>query len=181
MLFLMFYTFLCMQGVICSCGNSSIPISLPHDDQYQYQYDDFILSQDTFSDDCHVIKLYLGQSNLRGTIPTTIGHLPYLTHLHMTQNMMLVGTIPSEIGRLTALKIISFVQTSTTGSIPTEIGYLTNMVAFEFGLSSMRGVIPSQIGNLVEVNQTTEFLLLNDMINVIFDNIIIIYYCIIYA
>jgi hypothetical protein len=58
-----------------------------------------------------------------------------------------LGTIPTQIGGLTALTQLSFIQGGLTGTIPTQIGLLTNIVWLRIaGNSGITGTIPSEIG-----------------------------------
>lgn len=71
----------------------------------------------TCSVDYHVVDLSLEYSNLRGTIPATIGQLSFLEYLYLQSNQ-LTGTIPSTIGQLFSLEHIFLYDNQLTGVVP---------------------------------------------------------------
>jgi len=71
----------------------------------------------TCSVDYHVVDLSLEYSNLRGTIPATIGQLSFLEYLYLQSNQ-LTGTIPSTIGQLFSLEYIFLYDNKLTGVVP---------------------------------------------------------------
>ncbi len=68
--------------------------------------------------------LVLNNNGLNGTLPAQIGGLTALTELYLSGNQ-LSGSIPTEIGGLTALTELYLSGNQLSGSIPTEIGGLT--------------------------------------------------------
>ena len=91
-----------------------------------------------------------------GTLPREIGALTALQTLSV---ISLSGTIPSEIGSLTALNYLD--SSSLGGQLPTEIGLLTNLVSLWLGgcgfgsnsNSGFTGTIPSEIGQLTPLGE----------------------------
>ena len=61
---------------------------------------------------------------ITGSIPTELGNLTALTELNLSDND-LTGSIPSQLGKLIALTDLRLNHNSLTGSIPTELGNLT--------------------------------------------------------
>lgn len=59
-----------------------------------------------------------------GTIPTELGLLTALSLLYLNTNK-LVGTIPTVLGHMTALESMYLTHNSLSGSIPTEFGRMT--------------------------------------------------------
>ena len=71
-------------------------------------------------------RLYLGNNNLTGGIPTEIGNLVMLIHLGLGGNE-LTGNIPPELGQLTTLTWINLSGNNLTGTIPTEFEDLSEL------------------------------------------------------
>lgn len=85
-----------------------------------------------------------------GTIPSEIGLLTALTKLviEASQPTKLTGTIPSEIGLLTDVGHLSFFDQALTGTIPSEFGLLTALTQLYLDANSLTGSIPSELGDL---------------------------------
>ena len=78
-----------------------------------------------------ITTLYLLSLNLRGTIPIELGALTALEYLHLYANS-LTGTIPSELGLLsTTMRWLHLSLNTLTGPIPTELGQLTALLRLE--------------------------------------------------
>ena len=93
-------------------------------------------------------------SGLTSTVPTEFGLLTIATELTMAHNSM-VGSIPSELGCMTALEKGAsylksmFEENLLTGKLPTEIGKLTAFTEwFRFSQNQFTGSIPSELGGL---------------------------------
>lgn len=98
-----------------------------------------------------VIHLTLNENNLKGTIPAEIGNLTALTNLSISGNYQLTGSIPSSIGQLTNLLNLSFGSNALTGSIPAEIGNCKDLIMLSFGGNKLSGSIPTTIGQLTSL------------------------------
>ena len=61
-----------------------------------------------------------------GSIPSEIGNLTALDTLNLSSNRF-IGSIPSEIGNLTSLRFLWLHNNRLSGAIPTEIGALTSL------------------------------------------------------
>jgi hypothetical protein len=70
--------------------------------------------------DYHVVELSLASSNLRGTIPSSIGQLSYLVTLYLHNNQ-LSGTIPSTISQLSSLYYLYLHFNQLTGEVPSSL------------------------------------------------------------
>lgn len=57
----------------------------------------------------------------------------------------LSGSIPSELGRFTALEELSFDEASLTGPVPTELGYLTSLRSMSFKDQFLTGTVPTEL------------------------------------
>ncbi len=94
-----------------------------------------------------VSVLNLGNNDLAGSIPSSIGDLTNLDLLNLSSNQ-LTGTIPSEIGNLANLTDLWLDGNQLTGTIPTQIGALTNLAFLYLRNNQLTGTIPPEIGNL---------------------------------
>ena len=89
----------------------------------------------------------MGGSSLTGTLPSELGLLTALTKLYLFNNA-LSGVLPTELGLLTALTEMMVDENSLTGSLPTELGLATAMgFLYMFG-NSFAGVLPTELGLL---------------------------------
>jgi hypothetical protein len=86
-------------------------------------------------------------NTLTGSIPPELGNLSALTYLNLSYNQ-LSGEIPAEIGNLTALEHLSLGNNQLSGSIPSEIGNLTALQWLVLYINQLSGEIPTEIGNL---------------------------------
>ena len=95
-----------------------------------------------------VVRLYLFRNALSGTIPTQIGNLTALGTLNLSDNE-LPGPFPTLIRKLTKLSQLDLWDTGLTGSIPTWIDDLTQLQDLNLSYNSnLSGSIPADIGNL---------------------------------
>ncbi|XP_052177422.1 probable leucine-rich repeat receptor-like serine/threonine-protein kinase At3g14840 [Diospyros lotus] len=95
---------------------------------------------------CHVISIVLKAQNLNGTLPTELVNLPYLQEIDLSRNY-LNGTIPPEWGT-TQLINISLIVNRLTGSIPKELGNISALANLTVEFNQLSGLIPPEIGNL---------------------------------
>lgn len=85
-------------------------------------------------------------NNLVGTIPSEIGNLTSLQVLSLPFNQ-LSGSIPPEIGNLTALTWVYLYFNQLSGPIPSQIGNLTSLQMLSLDFNQLSGPIPPEIGN----------------------------------
>ncbi|MFC1553150.1 putative Ig domain-containing protein [candidate division KSB1 bacterium] len=97
-----------------------------------------------------VTMLFLSSINLTGTMPSEIGNLTALETLYLGGNN-LIGSIPPEISTLTNLTYLGLDHNSLSGSIPPELGTLTNLVSLDLSYNSLTGSIPLELGNLTKL------------------------------
>jgi gliding motility-associated-like protein len=91
-------------------------------------------------------------NNLRGVIPwTDLDSLESLQILILRGNTGLIGTLPSRMGNLTQLKIMSLSHTSVSGTVPVEIGNLDSLIYLEIDHTNISGPLPSTVGSLASV------------------------------
>jgi hypothetical protein len=83
----------------------------------------FVVRLESSSEMC----LDLDDAMLVGSIPTTIGLLTALTALHLAVNN-LSGTVPTQIGNLSLLKELSIRENADLGgTLPVQLQYLTKL------------------------------------------------------
>lgn len=59
-----------------------------------------------------------------------------------------IGSIPSEMGRLTLLNTLDLSIGRLTGEIPSEMGNMTTLRSMKLDVNFLEGTIPTEIGNL---------------------------------
>ncbi len=99
------------------------------------------------ADGCNVLELNLSNNNLVGTIPVEIGELSALTRLLLHTNQ-LSGNIPPEIANATELRQIWLFSNQLSGTLPPEIGTLGELTHLGIGGNQLTGNIPVSYGNL---------------------------------
>ncbi|CAJ1936577.1 unnamed protein product [Cylindrotheca closterium] len=90
-------------------------------------------------------RLHLDQNDLRGTIRTDIGRMSNLISLKFFGNNLGPGTLPTEIGSLTALTRLYLSDSGISGTMPTEFVNLVNLNDLRMQKNQMTGTIP-QLG-----------------------------------
>ncbi|KAK3255466.1 hypothetical protein CYMTET_35351, partial [Cymbomonas tetramitiformis] len=60
----------------------------------------------------------------------------------------LFGTLPSELGELTALTELDLYQNYLSGTLPTELGRLTNLQLMALDSNQLTGTLPTQLGRI---------------------------------
>jgi len=85
-----------------------------------------------------------GGNQLSGTIPTELGLLTAMTRLDLNM-MALTGTIPSELGRMTGMGTLLLHNTELTGTIPPELVAMTTLDAFTVSMTHLTGSIPDEL------------------------------------
>ena len=103
--------------------------------------------------DNRVQELFIRGVNLNGTLPSEIGNLSALTKLVIIYNPLLSGALPDEIGNLTELQELVLHGNGFTGNIPSSLGNLTNLVELTLSENQFSGSIPSEVGNLILLEQ----------------------------
>lgn len=100
----------------------------------------------------HVIALNLSWNNLSGSLPNTIGNLPYLVTLSLNDNQI-TGIIPTSIGNLTGLQNLYLYANTLSGGIPVELSQLSSLKNLFLQHNALSGSIPPQIGSLSSLIQ----------------------------
>ena len=96
-----------------------------------------------------------GEDLLPGPIPSEIGLLEDLVSVELGKHARsasttggLTGTIPTEIGRLTKLKILELYGNELAGPLPAEVGRLTELISLDVETNKLTGELPSELGLL---------------------------------
>ncbi|NOQ39680.1 MAG: hypothetical protein GQ562_05115 [Anaerolineales bacterium] len=100
----------------------------------------------------NLVELKLPDNNLVGSIPIEIGYLSALEVLDLRNNT-LSGPIPPEIGNLNNLEYLDLAANESdtcliSGTMPVELGQLTNLITLQFDNCMIRGSIPPEIGKM---------------------------------
>ena len=98
----------------------------------------------------HVKYLELSNNLFNSTIPTEIGNLTRLTEFQLNNNQDIVGSIPSEIGFITTLRVFDVSSCSLSSTtIPTEFYQLSKLSTIRLGYNGgLGGTLSSLVGNL---------------------------------
>jgi RHS repeat-associated protein len=97
-----------------------------------------------------ITQIVLANNNLIGSIPSSIGTLTKLKVLSLAGNQ-LSGVIPDEIGNLTSLQSLLFSTNNLSGEIPSSIGGLSAVSTLSLQYNKLKGSIPPQIANLTHL------------------------------
>ena len=94
-----------------------------------------------------VSRLVFTNNNLTGTLPDELSGLSSVEELALQDNPQLHGTIPSSIGQLVKLQMLSLMNASLSG--PTEaLWQLTQLEQLHLYDNQLSSTISSRIGNL---------------------------------
>ncbi|XP_027343282.1 receptor like protein 29-like [Abrus precatorius] len=83
------------------------------------------------------------------TLPKTLfGPFSSLEHLALQSNQALSGEIPTSLGDVVSLRVLSLSQNSLKGNIPSHIGGLVGLEQLDLSYNNLSGQIPKEIGGL---------------------------------
>ena len=99
-----------------------------------------------------VMRLFLGDNQMTGPIPSELGNLANLDRLFLLSNQ-LTGPIPPELGNLANLRRLSLAGNRLTGAIPPELSHLANLEWLILDLNQLTGPIPPELGNLANLKR----------------------------
>lgn len=97
---------------------------------------------------------------LVGTLPTELGMMTAVTRLGIASNSI-SGTLPTELALMTQLTGIGVDTNALSGPLPTEFGLFTGLTLLYVNANQLNGTVPSQLMNLrraVQMNLCRNFL-----------------------
>ena len=94
-----------------------------------------------------VTGLYLAGLGLNGRIPSDLGRLDRLVVLSLHRNR-LAGRIPPELGDLASLEHLSLNYNALTGGIPPELAKLDRLKNLRLAGNRLTGAVPAVLGEL---------------------------------
>lgn len=98
-------------------------------------------------DPLRVHELQLWNRQLGGSIPTWLGRLTHLRVLSLSDNR-LTDRIPGELGQLTMLETLHLHGNWLGGPVPDELGNLTNLRYLVLGENNLTGTLPAGLAQL---------------------------------
>ena len=94
-----------------------------------------------------MLQLSLYSNQLSGSIPPELGSLSAVEELYLNFNQ-LNGSIPPELGDLSSLEKLSLYSNQLSGSIPPKLGDLSNLTSLTLHANQLSGSVPAELGNL---------------------------------
>ncbi|CAB9508260.1 leucine rich repeat [Seminavis robusta] len=112
-------------------------------------------SEPCFMEENIVTSVALPGNHLNGTIPQELMLLNSadFSYLDLSHNLLLRGSLPTQIGVATSLNYIALSSTNLSGSIPREIQHLHNLTSLDLSHNSFIGSIPFELGFLSYLSQ----------------------------
>nr|GEU81391.1 protein kinase-like domain-containing protein [Tanacetum cinerariifolium] len=108
---------------------------------------------DSLKNCTRLVRLELENCNLKGVLPVLIGNLSdQLSFLSLGENQ-LFGSLPSSIGSLVGLTTLDLDGNQFKGKIPTTIGKLQKLQYLSLSRNQFLGPIPDAFGNLSMLNK----------------------------
>jgi hypothetical protein len=96
------------------------------------------------------VSLSLSVNNVTGSLPPEIGLLTALEILELNTNEV-AGSIPTSISYLSRLRELWLDSNGLVGSIPTEVGQLQHLTGLYMRENKLSGSIPTEIGELTQL------------------------------
>ncbi|KAI9221912.1 hypothetical protein BC828DRAFT_379801 [Blastocladiella britannica] len=93
-----------------------------------------------------VVRLWLSDTQLTGTIPGALGNLTSLQELWLFNNR-LTGTIP-DLQKLANIQVMRLYNNLLSGPIPASLGALTTLDSLDLSGNQLTGAIPDALGKL---------------------------------
>ena len=81
---------------------------------------------------------------------TLIGQLNNIENIRFNENDIR-GNLPTQITKLTKIKVFMMQSNKLTGSIPTLVGTLQNLTQLILNRNNLKGQIPSELQNLTQL------------------------------
>ena len=97
-----------------------------------------------------VVRLFLSDNGLAGSLPAGVGNLPNLQSLEAEGNA-LSGALPRELGRLANLRVLRLGLNQLSGSPPKELGGLVRLQTLSLPFNHLSGTLAPELGALAEL------------------------------
>lgn len=99
-----------------------------------------------------VEEMNLGNQNCRGSLASEIGALSQtLLALSLENNPLLTGSLPAELGLLTALSSLDLSGCNFNGPLPPDISLLSNLIELNVESNDLSGPVPSELASLSQM------------------------------
>jgi len=98
-----------------------------------------------------VHSIVMSSNNMVGTLPTEISRLSHLRMVELATMPGLCGQIGPAVCALTGLRRLCICRCSLTGRIPHEIGNLTHLEELQLFGNNLNGRIPDSVSNLTSL------------------------------
>jgi Leucine-rich repeat (LRR) protein len=102
--------------------------------------------------DKKVNNIYLVSQELQGSIPADVGLLTALTMFDLGFNQ-LFGSLPSSIGLWTGLKYFSVYSNQLKGSLPSSIGAWTGLTYFAVHINQLTSTVPTELSKWTSIQE----------------------------
>ncbi|KAK1277840.1 hypothetical protein QJS04_geneDACA024198 [Acorus gramineus] len=103
---------------------------------------------------CHIIRLKLDKNLLTGQVPTFLGNLSSLQILSFGHNNF-TGPFPAELGNLINLQKLYVDSCGASGEIPSSFAYLRNLKEVWAMDNNFTGILPGFIGGWTSMQDFT--------------------------
>eukprot|EP00242_Pyramimonas_sp_CCMP2087_P013635 CAMPEP_0198197358 /NCGR_PEP_ID=MMETSP1445-20131203/982_1 /TAXON_ID=36898 /ORGANISM="Pyramimonas sp., Strain CCMP2087" /LENGTH=307 /DNA_ID=CAMNT_0043866629 /DNA_START=129 /DNA_END=1052 /DNA_ORIENTATION=- len=108
--------------------------------------------QACLSDPASCVTLTASSLSLTGTLPTELGLFTALKVLFMEDNSF-TGTLPTELGAMTKMQELSLRGNLLSGPIPTELGQMTRLIKLILWNNRLTGTIPSSLASMTDLTK----------------------------
>ena len=97
-----------------------------------------------------VVSLILPENRLSGSLPPEVGMLTALKELRLDGNL-LGGELPPEIGKLRNLEWLELANNNLSGPVPPEMGAMERLEVLDLAHNRLTGPIPSELAELSDL------------------------------
>ncbi|MQM01081.1 hypothetical protein Taro_033830 [Colocasia esculenta] len=109
-----------------------------------------------FAMDCdpnngRVTSLHIYEFDAAGSLPSSIGDLPYLDTLTFRMSPNLTGPLPPELSKLAKLQTLWMDWNSLTGPVPAFLGWMARLNYINLSFNKLSGFIPPSLGHLPQL------------------------------
>jgi Leucine-rich repeat (LRR) protein len=105
----------------------------------------------TFYDILTTVDIDMGFTRLTGTLPTELGLMTALNSLFLQGNQ-LNGTLCTELGLMSALTYLDLSANELNGTLPTELGLMTALTYLDLSDNQWTGTLPTELGLMIALN-----------------------------